>query len=131
MPEESVSAPSHASQREYVAQLGRVPEWLEYHASLAETSEGSVPPFGGDGDHLCYVERAPLGVCGLVTPFNHPLLIAAKKLAPCLATGNTAVVKPSELAPGSVLLLGEILAASGAPPGVVNVLPGGANAASA
>ena len=51
--------------REYVAQLGRVPEWLEYHASLAETSEGTVPPFGGDGDHLCYVERAPLGVCGL------------------------------------------------------------------
>ena len=110
--------------REYVAQLGRVPEWLEYHASLAETSEGCVPPFGGDGDHLCYVERAPLGVCGLVTPFNHPLLIAAKKLAPCLATGNVAVVKAPEAAPGAVVVLARLLADAGAPPGVANVVPG-------
>ena len=117
--------------REYAAQLGRVPEWFEYHASLAETTEGAAPNFIGDPDHLCLVQRVPLGVCALITPFNHPLLIASKKLAPCLATGNTAVVKPSELAPGSVLLLGEIFAASGAPPGVVNVLPGGADAATA
>jgi len=117
--------------REYKAQLGRVPEWFEYHASLAETTEGAAPNFIGDPDHLCVVQRVPLGVCGLITPFNHPLLIASKKLAPCLATGNVAVVKPSELAPGSVLLLGEIFAASGAPPGVVNVLPGGADAATA
>ena len=110
--------------REYVAQLGRVPEWLEYHASLAETSEGTVPPFGGDGDHLCYVERAPHGVCGLVTPFNHPLLIAAKKLAPCLATGNVAVVKAPEAAPGAVVVLARLLADAGAPPGVANVVPG-------
>ena len=117
--------------REYEAQLGRVPEWFSYHASLAETTEGAVPNFVGDPDHLCVVRRAPLGVCALITPFNHPLLIAAKKLAPCLATGNVAVIKPSELAPGSVLRLGEILASAGAPPGVVNLLPGGAEASTA
>ena len=78
------------------------------------------------------VQRVPLGVCALVTPFNHPLLIASKKLAPCLATGNTAVVKPVEpAARGSIIELGEVLAASGAPPGVVNVLRSGADTAAA
>lgn len=78
------------------AQLGRVPEWFEYHGALAQTAEGSVPPFG-DPDHLCYVKRVPIGVCGLVTPWNHPLLIAVKKISVCLAAGNTCVVKPSEV----------------------------------
>ena len=95
-----------------------------YHAALAETSEGRVPPLGGDPDHLAIVRREPLGVCGLITPFNHPLLIASKNLAPCLATGNVAVVKAPELAPASVLRLAEIFADAGAPPGVVNVVPG-------
>lgn len=103
--------------REYTAQLARVPEWLEYHASLAECREGSIPPFGGDDAHVALVHRVPLGVCGLITPFNHPLLIATKKLAPCLATGNVAVVKAPEKAPGSVYALAEILADAGAPPG--------------
>ena len=83
-----------------------------------------MPPLGGDPDHLAIVRREPLGVCGLITPFNHPLLIASKKLAPCLATGNVAVVKAPELAPASVLRLAEIFADAGAPPGVVNVVPG-------
>lgn len=49
---------------------------------------GSLPPFS-DPDHLCYVRRLPLGVCGLITPWNHPLLIAVKKVAVALAAGNT------------------------------------------
>ena len=89
--------------REFEAQLGRVPEWLEYHASLAESMEGSVPPFSDATDHLAIVRRRPLGVCGLITPWNHPLLIATKKVSVALATGNTVVVKPPELAPGSVV----------------------------
>ena len=63
--------------REYKAQLSRVPEWYEYHASLAETTEGAVPNFIGDKTGLCLVQKRLLGVCGLITPFNHPLLIAS------------------------------------------------------
>ena len=62
------------------AQLARLPEWLEHFAALAQASEGSVPPFS-DANHLNYVRRVPLGVCALLTPFNHPLLICLKKLA--------------------------------------------------
>ncbi len=65
------------ARREYEAQLGRVPEWLEYHASLAESVEGTVPPFADATDHLAIVRRRPLGVCGLITPWNHPLLSAS------------------------------------------------------
>ena len=110
--------------REYVAQLGRVPEWLEYHASLAESVEGSVPPFADATDHLAIVRRVPLGVCGLITPWNHPLLIATKKVAVALATGNTIVVKPPELAPGSVIELARCITEAGAPPGAMNVVTG-------
>ena len=57
--------------------------------ALAQTAEGSLPPFG-DPEHLCYVRRVPLGVCALVTPWNHPLLIATKKVAPALAVRRNA-----------------------------------------
>lgn len=110
--------------REFQAQLGRVPEWLEYHASVAESMEGSVPPFADATDHIAIVRRRPLGVCGLITPWNHPLLIATKKVAVALATGNTIVVKPPELAPYSVVELAKIIAGAGAPPGVMNVVTG-------
>lgn len=110
--------------REYMAQLGRVPEWLEYHASVAECSEGSVPPFADAEDHVCIVRRRPLGVCALITPWNHPLLIATKKVAVALATGNCVVVKPPELAPASVIELARCLSEAGAPPGAINVVTG-------
>jgi acyl-CoA reductase-like NAD-dependent aldehyde dehydrogenase len=66
----------------------------------------------------------PLGVVAQITPFNHPLLIALKKIAPALAAGNSIVVKPSELAPITVLELAKIAEEAGVPPGVLNVLPG-------
>jgi acyl-CoA reductase-like NAD-dependent aldehyde dehydrogenase len=112
------------ARREYEAQLGRVPEWLEYHASLAESVEGTVPPFADATDHLAIVRRRPLGVCGLITPWNHPLLIATKKVSVALATGNTIVVKPPELAPASVVELARCLTEAGAPPGAINVCTG-------
>ena len=112
------------ARREYEAQLGRVPEWLEYHASLAESVEGTVPPFSDATDHLAIVRRRPLGVCGLITPWNHPLLIATKKVSVALATGNTVVVKPPELAPGSVVELARCLSEAGAPAGAINVCTG-------
>lgn len=108
--------------REMKAQLGRLPEWFDYYSAMIRTMEGTVPPFLGN--YLNYVERVPLGVCGLVTPWNHPLLIAIKKLAPALAAGNSVVLKPSELAPVSVLELGKILEGAGLPKGVLNIVPG-------
>jgi hypothetical protein len=76
-----------------------------------------VPPFS-DREHLCTVTRIPLGVCALVTPWNHPLLIAVKKASVALATGNCVVVKPPEVAPCSVVELGRIFKAAGLPDGV-------------
>lgn len=108
--------------REMTAQLARLPEWFSYFGSVARTHEDTVPPFAGD--YLNYTRRVPLGVVGHVTPWNHPLLILTKKVAPSLAAGNTMVVKPSELAPITPLLLGEILKEAGVPDGAYNVVPG-------
>lgn len=108
--------------REMQAQLARLPEWFRYFGAVARTQEGSAPPFGAD--YLNYTRRVALGVVGLITPWNHPLLILTKKVAPAMAAGNTMVVKPSELAPITPLLLGEILGEAGVPAGVYNAVPG-------
>lgn len=108
--------------REMKAQIGIIPEWFFYFASLARTLEGSVPPFRGP--YLNYVRRIPLGVVGQLTPWNHPLLILTKKVAPALAGGNTIVVKPSEMAPVTALELAALASEAGLPPGVLNVVPG-------
>lgn len=110
------------ARREMTAQLARLPEWFSYFGAVARTHEDTVPPFAGD--YLNYTRRVPLGVVGHVTPWNHPLLILTKKVAPSLAAGNTMVVKPSELAPITPLLLGEVLKEAGVPDGVYNVVPG-------
>jgi acyl-CoA reductase-like NAD-dependent aldehyde dehydrogenase len=108
--------------REMRAQLARLPDWYEYFASLAETFEDSVVPFGSG--YLDYTRREPLGVVGLLTPWNHPLLILTKKLAPALAAGNAVVIKPSELAPLTVNTLAEMIRDSGVPDAIVNVVHG-------
>lgn len=108
------------------AQLSRVPEWFRYNAGLLAAQRNSVLP--GDGPYLTYQQRLPLGVCGIITPFNHPLLILARSLSAALANGNTVVVKPSELTPLTTLALADILAAAGVPDGVVNVVTGGREA---
>ena len=66
-----------------------------------------------------------LGVCGAVIPWNFPLLMAAWKIAPALACGNTVVLKPAETTPLTALLLAEIAAEAELPPGVLNVVTGG------
>ena len=108
--------------REMRAQLGRLPEWYDYFASVAETMEDTLPPFGRG--YLNYTRREPLGVVGLLTPWNHPLLILTKKLAPALAAGNAVVIKPSELAPVTINMLAELMRESGMPDGIVNVVHG-------
>ncbi len=108
--------------REMRAQLGRLPEWYDYFASVAETLEDTLPPFGPG--YLNYTRREALGAVGLLTPWNHPLLILTKKLAPALAAGNAVVIKPSELAPLTINMLAERMAQSGIPEGIVNVVHG-------
>ncbi|KAF8076618.1 aldehyde dehydrogenase family-domain-containing protein [Lyophyllum atratum] len=108
--------------REMNAQLGRLPEWLDYFAALLRTHQGFVAPT--QGSLLNYVQRVPLGVVAQITPFNHPLLIAVKKIAPALAAGNSVIVKPSELAPITVLEFAELAKAAGVPQGVLTILPG-------
>lgn len=108
--------------REMQAQLARIPEWLEYFASLARTHEGRVTPFKGPVVNT--LTRSPLGVVALITPWNHPLLIAVKKIAAALAAGNTVIVKPSELAPISVLKLGALFKDAGLPDGTLQILSG-------
>ena len=108
------------------AQLSRVPEWFRYNAGLLATQRQAVLP--SDGPYLTYQQRLPLGVCGIITPFNHPLLILARSLSAALANGNTVVVKPSELTPLTTLALLDIMHAAGLPDGVVNVVTGGREA---
>lgn len=104
-------------------QLSRLPEWFDYFASLVSVQEDTVPPFGPG--YINLVRRVPLGVVAQITPFNHPLLITIKKLAPAIAAGNTVVIKPSELAPVSIIGLAKLCSEAGLPPGVMNVLLGG------
>ncbi|PPQ65576.1 hypothetical protein CVT26_000525 [Gymnopilus dilepis] len=109
--------------REMQTQLSRLPEWLEYYAALLRTHQSFVAPT--QGKLLNYVERVPLGVVAQITPFNHPLLIAIKKIAPALAAGNSVVVKPSELAPVTVIEFLSLASQAGVPPGVLSCIPGG------
>ncbi|QRW18694.1 aldehyde dehydrogenase family protein [Rhizoctonia solani] len=109
--------------REMKVQLGRLPEWIDYFAALVRTQQGFVAPT--QGPLLNYVTRVPLGVVAQITPFNHPLLIAVKKIAPALAAGNSVIVKPSELAPITVLEFAELAVEAGIPPSALQILPGG------
>ena len=70
------------------------------------------------------VVHEPVGVCGLITPWNYPLLQTAWKVAPCLAAGNTFVLKPSELTPHTAILLMRLLEEAGVPAGVANLVLG-------
>jgi phenylacetaldehyde dehydrogenase len=103
-------------------------DMFHYMAGWATKIEGnsiniSVPYMPGANFHS-YTLREPLGVIGQIIPWNFPLLMAAWKLAPALATGNTVVLKPAEQTPLTALLLAQLIAEAGVPEGVVNVVTG-------
>jgi acyl-CoA reductase-like NAD-dependent aldehyde dehydrogenase len=104
------------------AQVSRLPDFLRYNAGLAIARRDAVIPV--DGNYLNYTMRTPIGVVGNSTPFNHPLMIMLKSLAPTLASGCTTVVKPSEYTPLTTLRLAELFVEAGLPPGVFNVITG-------
>ncbi|NUM79293.1 aldehyde dehydrogenase family protein [bacterium] len=93
-----------------------------YYAGAATKIEGETIPVSGN--FFNYTLREPLGVLGLIIPWNFPLITAARKIAPAIAAGNTVVVKPSEFTPLSTLKLAEIFAEAGLPEGVFNVVTG-------
>jgi acyl-CoA reductase-like NAD-dependent aldehyde dehydrogenase len=76
------------------------------------------------GGYHVYTSRFPIGVVGILSSFNHPLMIGSKSLAPALATGNSVLLKPSELTPLTSLVLGDLALEAGIPPGVLNVVSG-------
>ena len=96
---------------------------LRYFAGWPDKIEGLTIPVNIP-DRLVYTRTEPLGVCGLICPWNYPLLMAMWKLAPALAAGNTVVLKPSEETPLSALYLADVALRAGMPPGVLNVIPG-------
>lgn len=102
----------------------------EYAATLARHSHGDAHNALGP-DTMAMVVREPVGVVGIITPWNFPLLIVSQKLPFALAAGNAAVIKPSENTPATTLMLAELIAEAGAPSGVVNVITGAAGVGTA
>jgi len=113
-----------------VARVADVPlavDLFRYMAGWATKIEGNTIPISTKSkrtQYLAYTRREPVGVVGQIIPWNFPLLMAAWKLGPALATGCTVVLKPAEQTPLSALLLAELIAEAGFPEGVVNVVPG-------
>ncbi len=100
--------------------------FADFARDLSSDAVFSEAPFlGKQHDFLSYVVHDPVGVAALIPPYNSPLMQATWKAGPCLAFGNTAVLKPSPLTPLTSLRLAEIFAEAGLPQGVFNVLPGG------
>ncbi|XP_060804397.1 aldehyde dehydrogenase, mitochondrial [Amyelois transitella] len=113
----------------YHGDVSAVIKNLRYYAGWADKNHGKVVPT--DGKYFAYTRHEPVGVCGQIIPWNFPLLMAAWKLAPALATGNTVVMKPAEQTPLTALYLAQLLKEAGFPPGVVNMLPGFGDAGAA
>ena len=103
-------------------EVGLAANVFEYWGGAANKIFGETIPVKDAGLEITL--REPVGVCGLITPWNFPLVIASWKIAPALACGNTVVVKPAQLTPLSALMLADILMEAGLPPGVLSVLPG-------
>jgi phenylacetaldehyde dehydrogenase len=111
-----------------VADIPLAVDLFRYMAGWATKIEGStIPisvPYAPGAKFLAYTKREPVGVVGQIIPWNFPLLMAAWKLGPALATGNTVVLKPAEQTPLSAIRLGELITEAGFPEGVVNIVPG-------
>ncbi len=102
--------------------VAEVAACLRYYGGYADKIHGQVIDTGPA--KLAYTLRQPLGVCGQIIPWNYPLLMAAWKLGPALACGNTVVMKAAEQTPLSILYFAQLIKEAGFPPGVVNILNG-------
>ena len=102
-------------------EVGMVAQVFHYYAGAVDKHTGDTIPVAGG---VAATFREPLGVVGLITPWNFPLNIASWKVAPALACGNTIVLKPAELTPLTAVRLGELALEAGIPEGVLNVVVG-------
>ncbi|KAJ3569875.1 hypothetical protein NP233_g4768 [Leucocoprinus birnbaumii] len=103
-------------------ELKSVVQAVRYYAGWADKAHGKT--IETNEKKLAYTRHEPWGVVGAIIPWNAPLMMAVLKIAPALATGNTVILKPSEVAPLSVLFLADLLNDAGIPPGVVNIVNG-------
>ncbi len=102
-----------------VASAARTISW---YAEAIDKVYDEIAPTGPAA--LALITREPMGVIGVIVPWNYPMIMAAWKLGPALATGNSVVLKPSEKSPYTALRLAELALEAGLPPGVLNVVPG-------
>ena len=105
-----------------LADIDEVAFMFEYYGGWATKITGDIPPVGPDAMSL--VVKEPVGVCGLIVPWNYPMLMAAQKVAPALAAGCTVVPKPAEQTPLTALRMAAIAEQAGLPAGVFNVVTG-------
>lgn len=104
--------------------------WTSYYAGWADKIDGQVTS-SIPSDQFAYTLPEPYGVIGIIITWNGPLISLGMKVAPALAAGNTVVIKPSEMTPFAVGLFGKLALEAGIPPGVINIVPGGAEAGEA
>ena len=108
-------------QAEALGEVSYAASFVEWYAEEAKRIEGEIlPSFNTNRRHL--VLRQPIGVCAAITPWNFPLAMVTRKVAPALAAGCTVVIKPSELTPLSALAAAELAHRAGVPAGVLNVI---------
>ncbi len=105
------------------AQIARAAENFSFYAEYADKAmDGRTYPVGHEW--LNYTLRVPVGACGIITPWNSPLMLATWRIAPALATGNTVILKPAEWSPLTAWKLAQIIQEADLPPGVFNVVQG-------
>jgi len=99
-----------------------VPTFFQWYAELADKIFGKIAPTGPSA--LALISKEPAGIAGAVLPWNFPLVMAAWKIAPALAVGCSAVIKPAEQTPLTTIRLAELMQEAGVPDGVINIVPG-------
>lgn len=108
--------------RDAESSVERTADFFCYYAGMADKLEGTSIPLGKD--KVCFTEKVPVGVTGHIVPWNVPVSMVARSLAPALACGNTAVIKPAEDTPLTAIMLADVMEEAGLPKGVVNVVTG-------
>ncbi|MFK7838249.1 MAG: aldehyde dehydrogenase [Sulfitobacter sp.] len=101
---------------------GDVPNFFQWYAELADKTFGKIAPTGPSA--MALITKEPAGIAGAVLPWNFPLVMAAWKIAPALAVGCSAVIKPAEQTPLTTIRLAELMREAGVPDGVINIVPG-------
>uniref|UniRef100_S4RGV7 formyltetrahydrofolate dehydrogenase n=1 Tax=Petromyzon marinus TaxID=7757 RepID=S4RGV7_PETMA len=106
--------------------VGMSIQTFRYFAGWCDKIHGTTIPINQarPNRNLTFTKREPIGVCGIVIPWNYPLMMLAWKSAACLAAGNTLVLKPAQVTPLTALKFAELAAKAGFPKGVINIIPG-------